>query len=98
MLVVAAVLGVLAFALAWPVPVALSRAAWPARSPAVALVLWQAIAVSGGLSMIGCLLIYGAAPAGSLIGAWNALVPVIFTGPIPPEFDVLELAAIVLAA
>ncbi|MGW9167086.1 M56 family metallopeptidase [Agromyces sp. NPDC055658] len=98
MLAVAAVLGVLAFALAWPIPVALSRAAWPSRSPAAALVLWQSIAIAGGLSMIGCLLVYGAAPAGSLVGAWNALVPVLLTGPIPPEFDVLELAAITLAA
>lgn len=51
-------LAALAVALAWPVPVLLARAAWPARSPAVALLLWQAIAVAGGLSMIGALLTF----------------------------------------
>lgn len=52
-------LGALALALAWPLPVLLSRANWPARSPGLALVLWQSIALAGGLSMIGALLAYG---------------------------------------
>jgi Zn-dependent protease with chaperone function len=52
-------LGALAIALAWPLPILLSRARWPARSPALALVLWQSIALTGGLSMIGALLGYG---------------------------------------
>ena len=51
-------LAILAVALAWPVPVLLARATWPSRSPAVALVLWQAIAIAGGLSMIGALLTF----------------------------------------
>lgn len=58
-------LAALAVALAWPVPVLLARAAWPARAPAAALLLWQAIAVAGGLSMIGALLAFGLAPYGS---------------------------------
>ena len=49
----------LAVALAWPVPILLARAAWPARSPALALLLWQAVAIAGGLSMIGALLTFG---------------------------------------
>lgn len=57
-------LGLLALALAVPVPLLLARASWPARSPAVALVLWQAIAIAGGLSMIGALLTFGLAPFG----------------------------------
>ena len=57
-------LAALAVALAWPVPLLLARASWPARSPAAALVLWQAIAVAGGLSMIGALLTFGLAPFG----------------------------------
>ncbi|MBX3100630.1 MAG: M56 family metallopeptidase [Salinibacterium sp.] len=57
-------LAALAIALAWPVPVLLARARWPARSPAAALVLWQAIAIAGGLSMIGALLTFGLAPFG----------------------------------
>jgi Zn-dependent protease with chaperone function len=57
-------LAIFAFALAWPVPVLLGRARWPQRSPAVALVLWQAIAIAGGLSMIGALAVFGLAPYG----------------------------------
>ncbi len=47
--------------LAWPVPIALSRAGWPARTPARGLLIWQAIGVVGGLSMIGALLCAGLA-------------------------------------
>ena len=95
---VAAVLGALALALAWPVPVLLSRATWPSRAPAVALALWQAIALAGGLSMIGCLLAFGSAPAGSLLAALAQLAPTLFTGPIPAGFGALQIAALTLAA
>ena len=97
MLAVAAVLAALALALAWPVPVALSRAHWPSRAPAVALALWQAIALAGGLSMIGCLLAFGAAPAGSLPAASAQLAPALAAGPIPASFGVAQIAAITLA-
>jgi Zn-dependent protease with chaperone function len=90
-------LGALAVALAWPVPVALSRADWPSRSPATALVLWQGIALGGGLSMIGALLAFGAAPAGSLAGAASALLPAFAAGPIADGFGVVQLAALTLA-
>ncbi len=81
-------LAALAVLLAWPVPLLLARAAWPSRSPAAALVLWQAIAIAGGLSMIGALLTFGLAPFGpdlltasvnlvtgevDRIESWNAL-------------------------
>jgi Zn-dependent protease with chaperone function len=95
---VAAVLGALALALAWPAPVLLSRAKWPSRAPAVALALWQAIALAGGLSMIGCLLAFGSAPAGSLPAAAAQLAPELLIGPIPPEFGVVQLASLTLAA
>ena len=98
MLPVAAVLGALALALAWPVPVLLSRATWPSRAPAVALALWQAIALAGGLSMIGCLLAFGSAPAGSFPAALAQLAPTLFTGPIPAGFGALQIAALTLAA
>ena len=88
MLAVSAVLGALALALAWPVPVALSRAAWPSRAPAAALALWQAIALAGGLSMIGCLLAFGSAPAGSLPAAIGALAPHLLAGPHRGEGEV----------
>lgn len=52
----------LAVALAWPVPVRLAAARWPVRCPRSALVLWQAIGLSGGLAAIGALLSAGLAP------------------------------------
>ena len=98
MLATAAVLGALALALAWPVPVLLSRATWLSRAPATALALWQAVALAGGLSMIGCLLAFGSAPAGSFPAAVVELMPVLLAGPIPPGFGALQLAALTLAA
>ena len=53
--------GLLAIALAWPVPVLLSRASWPAKVPTLALMLWQLIGLAGGFSMIGALLLGGIA-------------------------------------
>ncbi|WP_342025179.1 M56 family metallopeptidase [Arthrobacter citreus] len=72
-------LAALALVLAWPVPIALSRAKWPARSPFTAMVLWQAIALAGGLSMIGSMLTWGLEPIGNnlvsaLHGLWNILL------------------------
>ncbi|WP_287930940.1 M56 family metallopeptidase [Arthrobacter sp.] len=59
----------LAVTLAWPVPVLLSRAQWPARAPFPAMVLWQSIALAGGLSMIGAMLCYGIVPLGDNLAA-----------------------------
>jgi Zn-dependent protease with chaperone function len=71
----AAALAGLAVLLAWPVPRALGRSAWPRRDPVVALVCWQAIGLAGGLSMIGALLVHGLSPwAGSLPAAIGAVV------------------------
>ncbi|MCC3274389.1 M56 family metallopeptidase [Arthrobacter sp. zg-Y40] len=72
-------LAALAIILAWPVPILLSRAKWPARSPFTAMVLWQAIALAGGLSMIGAMLTWGLEPLGNnlldgLQGLWAILV------------------------
>ncbi|MDQ0923984.1 Zn-dependent protease with chaperone function [Pseudarthrobacter sp. W1I19] len=76
-------LAVLAIVLAWPVPILLSRAQWPARSPFTAMVLWQAIALAGGLSMIGAMLVYGLEPIGdNLIAGLRALAGmVLFNAP-----------------
>ncbi len=75
----AALLALLAVLLAWPVPIALGAARWPARAPGAALLLWQAVALAGGLSMIGALLTFGLAPFGThpmaaLGGFFDALV------------------------
>ena len=72
-------LAALAIVLAWPVPILLSRAKWPARSPFTAMVLWQAIALAGGLSMIGAMLTWGLEPLGDnlldgLHGLWGILM------------------------
>lgn len=72
-------LAALAVVLAWPAPIALSRAQWPARSPFTAMILWQAIALAGGLSMIGAMLVWGLEPLGdnlleALGGLWDVLV------------------------
>lgn len=70
MLLASGLLATLAVALAVPVPIALAGAQWPRRSPATALILWQSIALAGGLSMIGSLLVFGLSPFGhDLVGA-----------------------------
>lgn len=76
-------LAVLAIVLAWPVPVFLSRASWPARAPFTAMLLWQAIALAGGLSMIGAMLVYGLEPIGdNLISGLRGLTAmVLFNAP-----------------
>ncbi|TQJ61551.1 Zn-dependent protease with chaperone function [Arthrobacter sp. SLBN-83] len=76
-------LAVLAIILAWPVPILLSRAQWPARSPFTAMLLWQAIALAGGLSMIGAMLVYGLEPIGdNLIAGLRGLAGmVLFNAP-----------------
>ncbi|NJC22125.1 Zn-dependent protease with chaperone function [Arthrobacter pigmenti] len=71
-------LATLAVVLAWPAPIALSRAKWPARSPFTAMILWQAIALAGGLSMIGAMLVWGLEPLGdNLLEALGALWDVV---------------------
>jgi Zn-dependent protease with chaperone function len=66
-LLAALTLAAIAVALAWPVPILLAAAGWPSRAPGTALVLWQSIAVTGGLSMIGALLVYGLIPFGQTL-------------------------------
>lgn len=58
-------LAVLAVLLAWPIPLWLQRAKWPSRAPGAALVLWQAIGISGGLSLVTAPLTWGLQPFGS---------------------------------
>ncbi|MDH6182035.1 Zn-dependent protease with chaperone function [Microbacteriaceae bacterium SG_E_30_P1] len=99
-LVAPALLAALALALAWPVPLLLAGARWTRRSPATALVLWQAIAVAGGLSMIGALLTFGLLPFGDNLLAGALALPGVLLGeaPLRPlEFwNVLALAGAAL--
>jgi hypothetical protein len=88
------VLTALAIALAWPVPIALAKASWPGRAPGLALMLWQAIALSGGLSMIGALLCFGLVPFGNDLGTGIAeLGGHLLSGPLPAAANVLSIAA-----
>jgi Zn-dependent protease with chaperone function len=80
----AVALGLLAIALAGPVPVLLARAKWPAAAPGLALALWQSIALAGGISMIGSLLLFGLQPFGDEL--WSRIAGALgnlFTGPLP---------------
>jgi len=77
-------LAALAALLAVPVPLLLGRARWPARSPAVALILWQSIAIAGGLSMIGALLVFGLEPFGDNLIAGASGLAAYFAGHHPP--------------
>ncbi len=54
----------LSVTLAGPVSSALARAAWPARSPRAALLLWQAIGLGGGLGILTAGLTLAAADTG----------------------------------
>ena len=79
-------LAILAVVLAWPVPIVLARATWTARSPAAALLLWQAIAIAGGLSMIGALLTFGLVPFGDdlVSGGVGFIAWMVGTAPLRP--------------
>lgn len=60
MLVSALALGLIAIALAWPVPALLPGAQWAYRRPMLGLLVWQLVALVGGTSMIGSLVLLGA--------------------------------------
>ena len=95
MLAVAASLALLAFALAWPVPVALARAGWPRRMPGAALVLWQAIALAGALSMIGALLVFGLIPFGDdLPHAAGSFASDVLAGRLPANANFFQMFAL----
>lgn len=57
-------LAALAVLLAVPVPKLLQGAGFRTRSPWAAMLLWQAIALAGGLSMVGAPIVYGLSPFG----------------------------------
>jgi Zn-dependent protease with chaperone function len=92
------VLALLALTLAWPVPLVLARAAWPSRAPGTALVLWQSIALAGGLSMIGALVTYGLIPFGNNIiaGAFEFGAHLL-AGTLPPGANFTQMFALCLA-
>ncbi|AAT89075.1 peptidase M48 [Leifsonia xyli subsp. xyli] len=91
----AIVLGLLAVALAWPAPALLSRATWPAAAPVLALALWQSIALAGGISMIGSLLLAGIEPFGDDL--WSRIARAAscaFHGPLPARVSLTHAFAL----
>ncbi|UAJ81323.1 M56 family metallopeptidase [Leifsonia sp. ZF2019] len=96
-------LGLLAIALAWPVPVLLARATWPPAAPVLAVALWQSIALAGGVSMIGSLLLAGLHPFGDdLWSRIGSAAGTLFSGPLPAGVTLLNAfllsAAVLLTA
>jgi Zn-dependent protease with chaperone function len=92
-------LGLLVFgiALAEPVSRRLARARWPARDPVGALLLWQAIGLSGGLALLGAGLVYGLSPLGSPLPAAGTVIEALRTGR-PLALDVPHVIALLLTA
>jgi Peptidase family M48 len=75
----------------WP----LARARWPWRAPGTGILLWQALGLSWGLSVIGTALAIGLAPyhLGVLPGLAR-LGADLTAGRLPAQFDLLRLAAV----
>jgi Zn-dependent protease with chaperone function len=96
----ATLLALLAVLLAWPVPLAVARSRWPDRAPGTALLLWQAIALAGVLSLLGSLLVAGLAPYGDhVVAAFRTLAVDLDRGTLPTGTSYasgLALAAAVL--
>ncbi|KAA0979723.1 M56 family metallopeptidase [Paeniglutamicibacter gangotriensis] len=99
MLLTSYLLAGLAILLAWPIPVALSRARWTARSPFAAMVVWQSIALAGGLSMIGAMLFWGLEPlGGTLLDALDGGIRLISGNPAANSPGIVHIFALSTAA
>ncbi len=55
---------------------AMLRATWPRRSPAAAILLWQALGLAGGLAAVGALLAVGVSGPGAKAGVLGGLTAV----------------------
>ncbi|HLR27165.1 MAG TPA: M56 family metallopeptidase, partial [Ruania sp.] len=93
----------LSLALALPVTRALSRAWWPRRAPRAALVLWQAIGLAGGLSLLTAGVTLTAAGTGAhwrsaVRTAWRAWPQLGFWGWVGLVFTVCMAAWLVIVA
>lgn len=92
-------LALVAILLAWPVPLWLQRSKWPSRAPGAALVLWQAIGLSGGLALVTAPLTWGLQPFGTgAISAVAELWHILQTNGINSVFTDARWAPLGLAA
>src|SRR6516162_8120938 len=77
---------------------ALPRASWPCRSPAAAILLWQALGLAGGLAAVGALLAIGVDAPGSgsagVLGGLGALARQLVAGHFLPPHEPPFLSAI----
>ncbi len=83
----ASVLILVGLLLTAPVSYRFAMARWPRRSPRPALVLWQALCLAAGFSVVAGLVVLAVEPLGSslLTGAWNWFAAV-FTGTLDVPF------------
>jgi beta-lactamase regulating signal transducer with metallopeptidase domain len=67
----------------------LAGASWPRRSPAAAILLWQALGLGWGLAAIGALIGFGVTAPGAAVasGALRQLTGMARTGSLPPVAD-----------
>ena len=88
-------LGVIAILLAWPVPTLLPGASWAYRRPTLGLLVWQSVALLGGFSMIGSLVLLGAATfATDLPDAANGMWRFVTHNELPAGSSVWSLLAL----
>lgn len=98
MLLSAGLLALLSVLLAWPIPVTLSRSRWPSRAPGLALIVWQAIAVAGVLSVVGALLTFGVSGLGdTLLQGLSHLFRSLGRGTVPEGLGALHVFALSVA-
>ena len=95
MVAAAVVLGLIAILLAWPVPTLLPGAKWAYRRPTLGLLVWQFVALVGGTSMIGSLVLLGAATfANDLQDAANGMARFVTHNELPEGSSVWSLLAL----
>jgi len=76
---------------------AMLRASWPRRSPATAILLWQALGLAGGLAAVGALLAIGVSGPGvrpGVLGGLTALAVRLAEGKWPAPDQPLLLTAV----
>ncbi|WP_010204772.1 M56 family metallopeptidase [Salinibacterium sp. PAMC 21357] len=95
MLFAAITLGFIALVLAWPVPALLPGAKWAYRRPTLGLLVWQLVALIGGTSMIGSLILLGASTfADDLSDAANGMWRFVTHNELPDGSSVWSLLAL----
>jgi Zn-dependent protease with chaperone function len=80
---------------------AMLRAAWPRRSPAAAILLWQALGLAGGLAAVGALLAIGVSGPGTqagVLGGLTALASRLATGQFVARHQPIALTGIRITA